>query len=409
MVDHVVVVTDSLTVDGGSARVALDSALALAESGTHVTLFAGGGTPSAALSAHPNVRIVSTGQGEALAARNRLGGALRGLWNPKAHAMMRDVLAPLDRTRTVVHVHGWTKALSASVLASVVRARFPLVVTLHEYFTACPTGCLYLHRDRAVCTIAPMSLACMRKNCDSRNYAFKAYRVVRQAIQGALGGVPDRVATFIAVSSFSKDILAPMLPATSRYRRVDNPVDAVRGPRATPEANAPFVFVGRLSAEKGGALLAEAARDAGVPVVFVGEGAERATIARINPAARITGWLDRDAVAALVRGARAVVVPSLWYETLGLVVLEAAALGIPAIVPAETAAADLVRSGETGLAFARGDVRALADGLRALGDDAAVERMSRATYATYWATPRTMDAHVAGLLSTYTDAQELAA
>jgi glycosyltransferase involved in cell wall biosynthesis len=409
MVDHVVVVTDSLTVDGGSARVALDSALALAEGGMHVTLFAGGGTPSAALRAHPNVRIVSTDQGEALAARNRLGGALRGLWNGKAHRMMRELLATVDPARTVVHVHGWTKALSASVLAAVAHARVPLVVTLHEYFTACPTGCLYLHRDRAVCTIAPMSLACMRKNCDSRNYAFKLYRIARQAIQRALGGVPSRVATFITVSSFSRRVLEPMLPASSRYRGVDNPVDAVRGPRATPEANAPFVFVGRLSAEKGGALLAEAARDAGVAVVFVGEGAERATIERIDPTARITGWLDREGVVALLRGARAVVVPSLWYETLGLVVLEAAALGIPAIVPAGTAAADLVRPDETGLVFARGDARALAERLRAFRDDALVERMSRATYATYWATPRTMDAHVAGLLATYDDAQELAA
>jgi hypothetical protein len=156
MLRHVVVVTDSLSIDGGSAKVALGSALALARQGLHVTVFAATGDASPELRETANLDIVCTGQGEALKARNGLLGALQGLWNRQAYRRMNELLATLDRKHTVVHVHGWTKALSSSVIASIVRARFPIVVTLHEYFTACPTGCLYLHRDRRVCDIAPM-------------------------------------------------------------------------------------------------------------------------------------------------------------------------------------------------------------------------------------------------------------
>jgi glycosyltransferase involved in cell wall biosynthesis len=403
MVKHVVVVTDSLTIDGGSANVALRGAMAVAQTGIEVTVFAAAGEAWPELLACKNLRIICTGQGDAFSARNRIGGALRGLWNSVVFSRMSALLATLDPATTVVHLHGWTKALSASVVASVVRAKFPIVLTLHEYFTACPTGCLYLHRDRQVCTLKPMSLACITKNCDSRSYAFKLYRVLRQYIQRTAGRIPDGIAHYITVSAFSRRVIEPLLPRRRTMYAVDNPVDVMREPRARAEANDIMVFIGRLSAEKGGVLLAEAARIAGTKVVFIGEGSERAAIERANPDATFTGWLDRDGVAATLRTARCVVVPSLWYETLGLVVLEAAALGIPAIVPSDTAASDLVVPGRTGLSFARGNVAELAAQLRACADDALVERLSRAAFESFWSKPPTMRLHVDGLLETYDD------
>jgi glycosyltransferase involved in cell wall biosynthesis len=401
MVKHVVVVTDSLSIDGGSANVALRAAIAVAQTGIEVTVFAAAGEAWPDLLACKNLRIVCTGQGDTLSAPNRIGGALRGLWNPVAFSTMSALLATLDPATTVVHLHGWTKALSASVVASVVRAKFPIVLTLHEYFTACPTGCLYLHRDRQVCTLKPMSLACITKNCDSRSYAFKLYRVLRQYVQRTAGRVPDGIAHYITVSAFSRRIIEPLLPRRRTMYAVDNPVDVVREPRARAEANDTMVFIGRLSAEKGGVLLAEAARLAGTKLVFIGEGSERAAIERTNPDATFTGWLDREAVAATLRTARCVVVPSLWYETLGLVVLEAAALGIPAIVPNGTAAGDLVVRDRTGLTFARGDLAELTAQLRACADDSLIERLSRAAYESFWSKPPTMNDHVAGLFGAY--------
>lgn len=401
MLEHVVIVTDSLSVDGGSAKVALGSALGLARSGLNVTVFAASGEASRELSECPNIRIVSTGQGDALASRNRVSGALRGLWNPQAYARMRELLATLDRSRTIVHVHGWTKALSSSVIAGIVRARFPVVVTLHEYFTACPNGCLYLHGEGRVCDLVPMSLSCVRKNCDSRSYAFKLYRVARQFVQRTAGAIPRRVANYITVSSFSRNIIEPMLPPASRYHAVPNPVDARLQPRAAAEKNAPFLFIGRLSPEKGGVLLAQAARRAGVAVHFIGDGPDRENIMRANPHARCSGWVDAESVASHLRAARCIVVPSLWFETFGLVVREAAAAGIPAIVAADTAPAELIRPGETGLTFKRGDVDDLVAQLLACTNDATIERLSKAAYADYWRNPATMAAHVDAVLQTY--------
>lgn len=403
MLEHVVVVTDGLTVDGGTAKVALDSALALAENGLRVTVFGGYGEPSRELAEHPNVRIVSTGQTHALASRNPLGGSLRLIWNRRAHRQMTDLLATLDPARTVVHVHCWTKALSSSVVASIVRAKFPAVMTIHEYFTACPTGCLYLHRDKQVCTLRPMSAACILKNCDSRSYAFKVYRVIRHLVQRTFGRIPNGIGDFITVSDFSRRVIESYLPQRRHVTSIRNPVPAEHGSRVASERNRTFVFLGRLSPEKGGALLAEAARMAGVAVTFVGDGPEREAIARANPAARITGWLDAAAVSSELRSARCLVVPSLWFETFGLVVLEAAALGIPSIAPTGTAVLDLIVPGSTGISFERGDAASLAAALRTLADDGVVERLSRGAYDAFWKAPPSMDAHVERLLATYQD------
>lgn len=401
MLEHVVVVTDSLSVDGGSARVALTSAVGLARAGIRVTVFAASGRASDELSTCENLSVVSTDQGEALTSTNRIGGAVRGLWNRTARKRMLEVLATLDRRNTVVHVHGWTKALSSSVIAAVVDSRFPVVVTLHEYFTACPTGCLYLHRDRDICKLTPMSPACIVKNCDSRNYLFKMYRVLRQVVQQGAGAVPRGVSEYITVSNFSRRVLQPMLPAQSSYHAIDNPVDAKSGPRVTAEANRSFLYIGRLSPEKGATLFADAARRAGVKAVVVGEGPDRSRIARIYPEAKLLGWCTPAAVVEELRAARCLVVPSLWYETFGLVVLEAAAFGIPSIVPSDTAASELIAAGKSGLVFQRGNVDDLTTLLKLLDDDNVVQTLSRGAYDTYWRNPRTMDLHIERLLSTY--------
>ena len=402
MLEHVIVVTDSASVDGGSAKVALSSAIALAGSGLSITVFAAAGQPDPILADCPNLTVVNTNQGDALASQNRVGGALRGLWNVAAGREMKRLLGGLDPSRSVVHVHGWTKALSSSVVGIAVRARFPVVVTLHEYFSACPNGCFYIHPKKEICTLSPMSMDCITTNCDSRSYAFKMYRVARQAVQLTAGELPRGISHYIAVSAFSQRILQPLLPPKSHFYSVDNPIDAVPNSRTLAEKNDRFIFVGRLSPEKGGALLAEAARRAGVPITFVGDGAERETIERINPSARVTGWLSREEVQKHMATARVLVVPSLWYETLGLAVMEAGALGIPAIVPSGTAPHDLIEPDRTGLSFLRGNIEQLTSVMQACStDDALVQRLSESVHAEYWERPLTMGRHMGQLRAAY--------
>ena len=96
-----------------------------------------------------------------------------------------------------------------------------------------------------------------------------------------------------------------------------------------------------------------------------------------------------------------VVLPSRWYETQGLVVLEAAARGVPAIVPDQCAASDFVDDGITGLVFRTGDLVDLEHKLRQLTDPALAARLGGAAYEKYWQAPATMASHTERLVAVY--------
>ena len=328
---NVIVVNDHLYADGGADVVALSSAEQLAAAGTPVTLFV-------ADALRPDdrterkARLVCTGQSDLL--HDPLPGraALQGLWNLTAARKMRALLAEHDPADTVVHLHSWTKSMSSSVVREVRDAGFALVCTLHDYFSICPTGALYNFQSNGICRLDPMSGQCIRTHCDARRYSHKLYRVARHVVQSGWGGLPGDLREFIVVSRFSEAILRPHLPADARVVHVRNPIEIEPAPATDVSANRAMVIVARPSRQKGVELFLHACELAEVDAVCIGDGPERVELEGRFPKARFTGQLNRAAVSHEMRKARALVLPSLWYETQGLVVDEAAALGVPAIV-----------------------------------------------------------------------------
>jgi glycosyltransferase involved in cell wall biosynthesis len=160
-----------------------------------------------------------------------------------------------------------------------------------------------------------------------------------------------------------------------------------------------LLVLGRLDAEKGVTLAAAAAQRAGVPIVFAGDGPLRAAMQASGAA--VTGWLDNTGVAQALSHARCLVFPSRWYETFGLVVEEAAARGVPAIVSDISAAAERVEDGVTGWIFRSGDLEDLARCMRGVQDDARVAAAGAAAYARFWADPPDAQRHVRDLLAIY--------
>ena len=173
-------------------------------------------------------------------------------------------------------------------------------------------------------------------------------------------------------------------------------------PQATPELFDHFSFVGRLATEKGVELFARAAADTGANARFVGAGEMEEELKRINPAANFTGWANREAVTQYIRQSRAIVVPSLLYETQGMVVAESAALGVPCIVADTCAGRDFVEDGVTGLWFKGGDSASLAEAMEKLNTyPALAKELGNNAYKKYWMNPPDIDAHVQSLTDCY--------
>lgn len=397
---NVVVVSDFAHIEGGNSAVALSSAVGLAEIGHRVTLFSAVPPVEPAVQGS-GIRIVCTGQYAIGKDPQRVRALIQGIWNRRAARSMVDTLQGLDPHNTVVHVHGWSKSLSSSVIRAALSRKFRVVCTLHDYFSACPNGSFFNYPKNQVCKLRPLSGACVASQCDRRHYGHKLWRVARQIIQNGFGGMPRNIGHFIVVSEFSGQILNPFLPPGAQVYHVPNPVQATCTAPVDAKSNVAYVMVGRIAQEKGPVLFAEAAQILGCQAVFVGDGEMRADVLQICPSARVTGWLSRDDVLKQLREARVLVFPSLWYETDGLAVLEAAAMGIPVIVSDGTAARTSVIDGVTGLWFKAGDKEDLASKMAAMRDHERIACMGLAACAHYWENPRTLDRHVRDLETIY--------
>jgi glycosyltransferase involved in cell wall biosynthesis len=316
---------------------------------------------------------------------------------------VREVLSTLPRDRTIVHLHGYTKALSSSPVKAAGDMGYAVVCTLHDFFSVCPNGAFFDYRKSTPCPRTALSVSCVAANCDKRHYAHKVFRTLRTFIQRTLGGLPTTVKHYISLSGQSEALLRPYLPANANIHRMANSIDWSRPKQSDVGRNKTILYVGRLDEEKGVRLLAQAAYRLGVEVTFVGDGPLRDVIAAV-PRMTVTGWLPRNQVSAHIARARCLVFPSMWYETYGLVVAEAAAYGVPAIVSDISAAAERIEDGLGGWRFRSGDIVDLIRCLQMLDDNARVLSAGESAYSRFWAQAKGGASHAAQLVKIYRDA-----
>ncbi len=395
----VIILNDYCHINGGASKVAIDEAVGLAAAGVKV-IFIGACAPICPELTNSNIEVICLGQIELINAGKNPLIMLQGLWNCKAAKTMREVLRKLDKKNTIIHLHGYTKALTTSPVRAANKMGFTVVCTLHDFFPACPNGAFFDYVKCKPCPKRAMSLDCITTQCDKRHYVHKLYRVARTFIQQKLGGLPSQVKNYITLSKQSASLLSSYLPQDAKYYPLENPIDIPHSPQVAVAMNKVVVAVGRLDAEKGIEILLEAAKKANVSLTLVGDGALR-SLAESYSNCRVTGWVQPAQVIEELSKARALVFPSLWYETYGLVVAEAAARGVPAIVSDISAASERVIDGITGWHIRSGDMEDLARALRITKDDEVIARAGAAAYSAFWENPPISANHTKGLLNIY--------
>ena len=400
MIRNVITVCDGAGLTGGTEKVAITSALGLAKRGIRSIFFAGEGDLFPGFES-AGVEALTLGLSDAYHTESKRELFARFMWNKSAGERFSELLkeADLDPNETVIHFHGFRRVLSGSVVEAAKQSKMKLVFTLHDFGLACPNTTFYNSPKSQICKLKPLSAACHLSQCTHSGLPMKLMQMGR-AWKLKLAHTAEKFDHYIYVSTFSRKILEPYLPSDVQQTVLYNPVSDQQEPMANCDQSDTFSFVGRLSPEKGGLLFAEAAKKAGVKCQFIGKGGEEEKIRIANPEAILTGWVTPEEVESRIRSSRAVVMPSLWYETAGLSVIEAVSRGIPVVVADKCASVEYMKPGRSGLTFLSGDVDSLANALTEMSTHKAKEYGNNA-YQDYWENPLTTEKYMSGLLKIY--------
>lgn len=261
---------------------------------------------------------------------------------------------------------------------------WPTVKMMHGYFGTCVGGQkshAFPRVQPCTRTFGPACLALyLPRHCGQLRPVLMAQQFGWASRQRALFGRYAHVvvASDHMAAEYGRHGLTPDRLTAARLFPTALSTDAPRSAPLDPSV----LFAGRMTALKGGDVLIEAAAAANrrlrVPVrlLMAGEGPERlrwsALAARLGVSAEFTGWLTGSALATMFRRASIVAVPSLWPEPFGLVGLDAAVHGVPAVAFAVGGIGQWLRDGVNGRLVAEvGSADALGLAIVSMIDDPA--------------------------------------
>jgi glycosyltransferase involved in cell wall biosynthesis len=318
-------------------------------------------------------------------AAGAIGSLVLSPWNP---LQARKVQGLVERIRPdVAHVHNTWYAQSPAVLWALRRSGVPTVMTLHNYRLVCANGQLF--RDGAPCEdcVGASPWHGVQHGCYRDSMVLSVPAAGTIALHDRLRTWSRTVDRFVVLSEFAAERLVRGGLPPDRIELKPNFV-ADPGPRAAPAAaSATVLYVGRLSPEKGVQLLVEAWRELGegpLELVVVGDGPLRERLAR-RPVARLrlVGQLPAAEVRRQMLAARALVLPSVWYEGQPVAVLEALAAGLPVLGSGIGGVPELLAPLGRDWLAAPGEVASWVAALRALADPERVEVASARARALY--------------------------
>jgi glycosyltransferase involved in cell wall biosynthesis len=208
----------------------------------------------------------------------------------------------------------------------------------------------------------------------------------------------DRINLYVAVSEFVR----------RKYIEAGFPGDRIEvksnfvWPTARREGPGDhFLFLGRLSPEKGARTVIDAWKRGMGKLLVVGEGPEASQLRRTAPEhVEFVGSVPKLEVSHFLREAKALLVPSMWYEAQPRVILEAYAAGVPVIASRIGGLPDLVVEGSSGLLVPPSDPAGWAAAIEQLLDDDEATRLGDGAYSL-WAQRYSPERGLRALEETY--------
>ena len=297
----------------------------------------------------------------------------RTVWSREGHRLVADAI---ERFRPdVVHVHNTFPLLSPAALRAARASGAAVVATIHNFRPLCAAATFV--REGKVCTscLDRGLLAAVARGCYRDSRLATVPLAASITVHRVAGTWRDSVDRYVFPSSFARSLYVRAGWSADRLVVKPNTVDDPGFTRTG--AGRGFVALSRFSHEKGLDTLLDAWRSAAIdePLTLIGAGAledELRVRARGLDNVAFAGRLSPREAMARLAGARALVVPSRWFEVFPRTIVEAYSLGVPVVASRIGSLAEVVEDRATGLLVEPDAPDQLGAALRALAGSVAL-------------------------------------
>lgn len=269
-----------------------------------------------------------------------------------------------DHRPDVLHLHNPYPLISPWIVRAAHDHGVPVIQTVHNFRHVCAKGTYF--RDGRVCRDClgrAVPLPAVRHSCYRGSRAQSAAMAVALTTHRGTWREVDR---YLALTD---QIVEHLVGTGVDPSRITVRPNTVADPGEPVAPGAGFVFIGRLSEEKGLEVLLDAWQRHPVgrlgPLTVVGEGPQAAAVealARVRPDVVFVGRQPHDRVLALLGEAAALVMPSTCHDVFPRAAVEALACGRPILASATGGLPSIVTEG-VGWLVPPGDPVALAEAL----------------------------------------------
>jgi glycosyltransferase involved in cell wall biosynthesis len=295
--------------------------------------------------------------------------AAHAIYSREARRRVRAMIA--DFRPDVAHVRNIYHHLSPSILWELKSQRIPVVYHLNDFKLLCPSYNLVAHGESCEACKGGAFWHATTARCypgfgASLTLAAEAY------VHRWLGTYQKCIDLFLAPSQFVSEKFVEHGWNAAKFEVLPHFQKVPAVPEQDPAPDAPLLYFGRLSAEKGvDDLLRSMKQVPAMRLVVAGDGPQRRELEQLACSLKLNnvqfvGQVGPSLRDSLIAQSRFTVLPSHAYETLGKAILESYAGGRAVVASDMGSRRELVRHGQTGLLYRTGDVNELASAIRTL-------------------------------------------
>lgn len=336
----------------------------------------------------------------------KLKAALGVVYNPDSAKLVEARINAFKPD--VIHVHNFFPLLSPAVFYVAHRMHVPIVMTLHNYRLVCPSALLYYNGQVQLENIhRAFPLGAIRQKVYRDSAVQTASVVLTTGMHKMLGTWQRKVDKFIALTTGAADMFRDSSLKLRPEQLAVKPNFTEDLGIGHAEREDYFLYVGRLTTEKGIETLLKAHGHQPFPLKIVGDGPMRQRVeqyAAEHTGIEYLGFQNRPQVLELLKSARGLIFSSEWLETFGMTIIEAFSTGTPVIAAKIGGAEQLVEDSVNGLHYTPGQAAELAEKVQQLlRDPALASRMGQNARQSYEAR-YTPEANYRMLIAIYQEA-----